>query len=102
MDFYKVVITSKAQSDISACIRFVLNVSKESALKLSNHIYDSLNTLKTFPERNGVFDMPKSFPFVIRKHIINKRYIALYTIENSSVVIYRVLDSRRSFDYLLQ
>ena len=95
------IITSKAQSDLSSCIAFVLNVSKEAAFNLANDIYASIQSLTNFPEKNPIFEMPKTFPYTIRKQIVNKRYVLLYAIENSSIVIYRILDSRREFDYLL-
>ena len=101
MSKYNVIISTKAQLDLAECVRFVLNVSKEAAIALANNIYSSLNSLNLFPERNPIFEMPKSFPFTVRKQIINGRYIALYTIEGENVVIYRLLDSRRKFDYLL-
>ena len=101
MDTYNIVITSKAQSDLAECVGFVVAVSKEAALKLANDIYSSIESLTNFPERNPVFEMPKPFPFVMRKNIINSRYIALYSIENNDVVVYRILDARRKFDGLL-
>lgn len=45
--------------------------------------------------------MPKSFPFAIRKLVMNQRYLALYAVEGDKVVIYRILDSRRKFDHLI-
>ena len=101
MNEYIVVVSSKAHSDIAECVGFVVKVSKEAALKLANDIYGSLATLNLFPERNPIFEMPKSFPYLLRKQIINNRYIVLYTIEDQNVVIYRVLDSRRKFGHLL-
>ena len=98
---YSVIWTKTAVSDLSTCIRFVLNVSKEAAKQLKNDISKAGESLFMFPERNPVFEGPKSFPHVIRKHVVNNRYILLYTIEERSVVIYRVLDSRRKFIHLL-
>ena len=102
MEKYKILISSKAQSDLSNCVAFVLNVSKEAAISLANDIYAAIGSLTTFPERNPIFEMPKPFPFTIRKQIINNRYIALYTIENNNVVVYRIIDARRKFDYLVK
>ena len=101
MDTYQVIITSKAQSDLAECIGFVLRVSKEAALTLANDIYSSIQSLETFPERNAIFEMPKSFPFTIRKFVINQRYLALYAVERNKVVVYRIVDSRRKFDRLI-
>ena len=101
MDKFNVIITKKAQADLSDCISFVLKVSKEAAIKLSDDIYVAIESLDILPERNPIFEMPKAFPFVVRKQIINKRYIVLYTVEGNDVVIYRIIDSRRKFNYLL-
>ena len=101
MEKFNIIISSKAQSDLAECIGFVLNVSKDVTIKLANDTFSAINTLSTFPERNPIFEMPKSFPFIVRKLIINKRYIVLYTLENSNVIVYRVIDSRRQFDYLI-
>ena len=101
MDEYSVIISNKAHSDIAECVGFVNNVSKEAAVELIKEIYASLSSLDLFPERNPIFNTPKSFPHTIRKQIINNRYIALYSIEKQNVVIYRVLDSRRKFGHLL-
>lgn len=102
MEKFNVIISSKAQLDLAESVGFVLNVSKEAAIKLANDVYSAIDSLSNFPERNPVFEMPKSFPFVVRKLFINKRYVVLYGIEtNNIIVVYRILDSRRQFDYLL-
>ena len=101
MDNYQVIISSTAQSDLAECVGFVLNVSKEAAIELANNFFTAADSLSVFPERNPLFEMPKSFPFVIRKLILNKRYIVLYSIENLNVVIYRIIDSRKKFAHLI-
>ena len=101
MDSYKIKWTQTAVSDLTECVRFVLNVSKEAAKKLKIEIQESINSLSFFPEKNPILDMPKSFKIVIRKQVISKRYIALYSVEDDSIIIYRILDTRRKFGPLL-
>ena len=101
MDKFQVIITNKAQSDLADCVGFVKRVSIEAAKQLASDLYSSFYNLDTFPEKNPVFPMPKSFPFVLRKQIVNQRYIVLYTVEKQDVIIYRVLDARRKFDYII-
>lgn len=101
MDNYNVVISSKAQSDLSECVSFVLNVSKEAGKSIANSIFDSISSLCTFPERNPVFEMPKQIGIVFRKQVVEKRYIIIYSIESMDVVVYRILDARRKFDSLI-
>lgn len=98
MPSFKIIISSRAQDDLAECVGFVLNVSLEAARNLADEIYASIETLKAFPEKNPLFGMPKSFPLPIRKLVINKRYIVLYSADGNEVVVYRVLDARRRFD----
>ena len=101
MDKYQVRVTNKAQSDAAECIGFVKRVSKEAAYKLADELYSAFYSLEYFPEKNPVFPTPKAFPYVLRKQVVNNRYIVLYTVEGQKVVIYRILDVRRSFEQLL-
>lgn len=98
---FQVKWTSKAVSDLGACVSFVRRVSLEAAKKLSSDLLSAANSLSSFPERFPEFSMPKSFPFVVRKFVVNGRYILLFAVEENEVVIYRVLDARKSFTSLL-
>lgn len=102
MERYEVIITNKAQLDFADHIEFVKRISIEAAVNLANEIYVALESLSTFPERFPLFEMPKTFPVIIRKQIINNRYVALYSIEDKKVVIYRILDSKKKLDYLIR
>ena len=101
MTLYSVKLSSRALSDLSDCVLFVMNVSVEAAKKLRDDLFSTALILESFPEMNPVFEMPKTFPLTIRKCVVEKRYIILYSIENTDVVIQRVLDSRRNFNYLV-
>ena len=101
MTLYSVVWSTKALSDLAECVQFLLNLSKQAAVKLRDEAFASANALEAFPEKNPIFEMPKAFPFVLRKQVISKRYILLYTIEKDKIVIYRMLDCRRQFGSLL-
>lgn len=101
MNQYNIAWTTEAMTDLSQCVVFVLNVSKEAALKLRDDIMNSVKQLEIFPESNPIFNTIKSFPFELRKKVVNKRYILLYSIEDTTVCIYRVLDARRKFEQLI-
>ena len=101
MGLFNVVISAKAQNDRAECVSFVRNVSKEAAKKLVLEMHNQILSLEKFPERNPIFEMSKSFPFLVMKLVINSRYIVFYTIEAKNIVVYRILDSRRKFDGLL-
>ena len=101
MNKYNVLWHSEAFQDISEHILFLKNVNFDAAIKLRNSLFESVNSLKEFPESNPIFEMPGNFPFVVRKKIINKRYLILYIVEGNNVEVFRVLDSRKKFEYLI-
>ena len=100
MEKYEIIISSKAQEDILTCVGFVKNVSLEAAKDLFNNLYDFIESLETFPERNPLFEMPQGTNREIRKGIVEKRYIVLYEIEKQ-IIVHRVIDSRKGFEQLI-
>ncbi len=101
MNKYKVVITSKALEDLKNCVSFVMNVSREAAQKLQNDLFDSFRSLESFPEKHPIFEMIKSFPLIVRKKVVNQRYVVLFSIKENEILIFRILDVRRKFEGLL-
>jgi plasmid stabilization system protein ParE len=98
---YRVEWSAKSVSDLSEHVAFLKKVSKEAAKKMSSAIVSMADSLAEFPERCPEFSMPRNFPVPIRKCIVDGRYILLFGVRADSVMIYRVLDARRSFDGLL-
>lgn len=101
MEVKDIIITSRAQTDISTCITFVLNISKDAS-KVAKEIFKSIESLKQFPERFPAFNMPNYASYAYRKMVINKRYIAIYSLEEDIIVIHRVLDGRRGYSSLVE
>lgn len=97
----KIVLTSNAYADWQNCISFVLNVSKEAAIKLDDEIKAAIDNLSNYPEKNPIFEMNRTFPFVVRKSIVNRRYIILFSINEQEILVYRILDVRRKFEALI-
>ena len=101
MEVRDIIITSRAQTDISTCITFVLNISKDAS-KVAKEIFKSIESLKQFPERFPAFNMPNYASYAYRKMVINKRYIAIYSLEEDTIVIHRVVDGRRGYSSLVE
>jgi len=100
MEQYEVVISSTAQEDLLNHIGFVKNVSLEAAKQLSEDLFNFIESLQTFPERNPLFEMPLGSNSEMRKGIVDKRYIVIYEIDKQ-IVVHRILDSRKGFEQLL-
>jgi len=100
MDKYEIFISLKAQEDLLNHIGFVKNVSIEAAKQLFEDLYNFIESLQTFPERNPLFEMPLGTKYELRKGIVNKRYIVIYEIDKK-IIVHRILDSRKGFEQLL-
>lgn len=97
MTTYKVIASSNAASDIAECLRFVKNVSLEAAISLQQEFIKAFDRLTSFPEANPLFNKDDMSIGALHKMIVAKHYIILYIIEKDTVVIHRVLDSRRKY-----
>ncbi len=98
---YKVEWSSKSVSDLTEHVSFVGMATKEAAPTLSSSIIVAGLSLSSFPERFPEFTMPHNFPVIIRKCVVDGRYVILYGVVNNSVMIYRILDARKKFDGLI-
>ena len=96
MDEYKIIIAHRAYVDLIERVSFLKNVSVEAAESLRVEIIDSIRSLSTFPEAYPVIENLTICGFMVRKMPIhNGRYLILYKIEEDTVTVYDVIDSRK-------
>ena len=96
MGDYNIVITQRAFFDINERVLFVGNVSNEAAKNLYKEIIDSISSLKTFLNAYpDIVGLTIGGCGVKRMSIHNGRYLALYKVQNNTVTIYDVIDSRK-------
>lgn len=96
MNNYKIVITQHAFSSISECVMFVNNVSPEAANSLYEELMTSIKSLSTFPNKYPEIQDLLIMDAKVRKMPIhNGRYVILYKVENDTVVIYDIIDTRK-------
>ena len=101
MKNYKLEWLPKSVGDLGQHIAFINKVSPEAATRTAASVVDAANSLVTFPERFPEFPMPQNFPIVIRKCVVEGRYVILFSVGKEAVTVYRVLDARKKFDGLL-
>ena len=99
---YRIEWSSKSLGDLSAHAAFLKRVSAEAAKTTLSAIIAKGDSLAQFPERCAEFPMPGHFPVVIRKCVVDGRYVILFGVCEDAVMIFRVLDARRKFDGLLE
>lgn len=94
---YKVNITRNAQNDLEHIFFYIaadnINNAKKFILELEEKIY----SLDSFPERFAYIPENNFFGTSYR-HIIHKKYRAIYKITNDSIYILRVIHGAKLLD----
>ena len=99
---YKDIILDSAYNDIDEIVKYFRTYSKKGAERISSKIHTAISRIKTHPYIGpAVFD-EKLAAEGLRMVVIEK-YLMFYKVfdDKKSVVIYRVIDGRRNYPYLL-
>lgn len=84
---YKIVITPDAQECIRQITEYLVqNVSLETAIKVNQAIIDTINSLKTFPERNEIAENISKRGIVFRR-IMAMSYRIVYTVDKEKIQV---------------
>ncbi|MCW5317749.1 type II toxin-antitoxin system RelE/ParE family toxin [Nostoc sp. KVJ3] len=99
---YGVIILPVAKADINAAAKWIRqNDSPELAKMWVNEINDAVASLDTFPARCALAGLDDVFEEEIRQLLYGKGrgvYRILFTIQNETVVVLRVLHSARDIN----
>ena len=97
MPKFRVEITETAQSDIWRIFQYVAAGNQAAAVNLIKEIERQINSLEIFPLRCPV--IPESFELGVEyHHIIYGHYRTIFKVENSRVIIMRVIHGARLMD----
>ncbi|MBT3256285.1 MAG: type II toxin-antitoxin system RelE/ParE family toxin [Deltaproteobacteria bacterium] len=87
---YKVNISLNAQNDLEHIFFYIAEDNISNARKFILELEKKIYSLDTFPERFAL--IPENLFFgTSYRHIIHKKYRAIYKIDNNSVYILRVI-----------
>ena|GEM_PF-253324 len=97
MPKFRVEITETAQSDIWGIFQYIASDNQTAAINLIKEIERQINSLEIFPLRCPV--IPESFELGVEyRHIIYGHYRTIFKVENSRVIIMRVIHGARLMD----
>jgi plasmid stabilization system protein ParE len=94
---FRVEITETAQSDIWGIFQYIASDNQTAATSLIKEIERQINSLEIFPLRCPV--IPEFFELGVEyRHIIYGHYRTIFKVENSRVIIMRVIHGARLMD----
>lgn len=91
---YTVKITDRASADMEEIYNYIACSlqAPDTARKQYRRIADEICSLKVFPNRNKLFNSQPEHDMGLRQLVVDN-YSAVYTVENRSVIVLRVLYS---------
>jgi addiction module RelE/StbE family toxin len=101
MKKYNVSITQNAENDLNEIIEYISQNNPQTALKILEKLQTKMKTLDRFPYRGGYV------PELLEKNIKDYRQILetpwkiIYKVENETVNILTIIDSRRNVQDIL-
>ncbi len=98
---YTVVISDEAAQMLVSHARFLAQVSEKASLRLVNEFYEKAESLEQLPERNPWLADPLIPTGRYRKLLFAKRYLLIYQIKKSTVLVEAVVDTRQEYGWLL-
>lgn len=98
---YRVVVSDRAKEMLEMHIRFMAQVNKTAAAAKKRQLMSALRSLETMPERFQFFEAPYVLPNKYRKMFVEKYYLVLYQVRESTVYVDYILDCRKDYRWLL-
>lgn len=92
---YKVIVLDSAFEDLEEIHNFCKNNYGTSyASKTVERVLNETFSLDTFPFASPVHYITSEY--IVRKKIVDKRYLIIFTIIQNSVLVYNIIDGRRN------
>jgi len=98
---FRVVISEYVFESILDIYRRICHNSLSGAEHVRKEIILSMQSLEEFPERYPYYEAVSIKDKQLRKMVVLKRYLIFYEVVGSEVRIYRVVDGKRDYEYLL-
>lgn len=93
---YNILVLDYAYSDKNAIYEFCLNINSNYANKVINRIDNAIQSLKYFPFINPLYAVLENEIF--RKHIVDKRYLIIFSVIEQTIVVFHIIDGRRNIN----
>lgn len=97
---YRVVIAPTANDRMAEHFEFLARVNKNAAYRLLDEFADALESLKSMPFRNPLYDRPYVPALKYRYLMSHKRYRIIYQVVDDTVFVDDIQDCRQDEDFL--
>ncbi len=98
---YKVIFSRYSEEDLIEIIEYYNSVNADFSKNLFYAIEEKVNNLKDFPELGRIVPELEEQDIVDYRELIEGNYRIIYEIQEHSIIIHAIVDSRRNLEELL-
>ena len=98
---YDVVISATAKDMFVQHMLHLTHRSPQKAESLRGKLLEAMQTLESFPLRHPWLSDPMIATFKYRKMVVDKRYLLIYQVRESTVYVDAVVNCRQDYKWLL-
>ncbi len=99
---YKVIVSDRAKRMLGTHVHFIAQVNKEAAAAKKKEIMTEMRSLTKMPQRFPFVEELYITPNKYHKMFIQKWYLVLYQIQDDTVYVEYILDSRQDYSGLIR
>ena len=98
---YKIIFSRYSEEDLIEIIEYYNSVNVEFSMNLFYAIEERVNKLKDYPELGRIVPELEEQDIVDYRELIEGNYRIIYEIQEQSIIIHAIVDSRRNLEELL-
>ena len=98
---YKTIISRFAEDDLYEIIDYYKSINFDFTAKLLVSIEEKIQKLKSFPEQGRIVPELEQQNIIDYRELIEGNYRIIYAIQEHTVIIHTIIDSRRNLEDLI-
>ena len=98
---YKRIFYRYAEDDLLEIIDYYYEINPDFSKKLLLIMEETVDELKTFPERGRIVPELETQNINDYRELIENNYRIIYSIQEKTVIVHTIIDSRRNFEELI-
>jgi len=102
MQRYNVNVSDRAKNMLGANVKFLAQKSPSAARDMKDKIITAIRSLSSIPERCPFFDSDFVPRNKYHKMVVDSRYLLLFQIKDSVVLVDYILDGRQDYSWLVR
>ena len=102
MDEYEAIVSDEARRQMGDCVRFIAKDDAAAAEKLKDRMISEIRSLSEMPARFPFFN-EEYLPWnKYHKLFVEKYYLVLYQVKDTTVYVDYIIDCRRDYQWLIR